>query len=129
MRLFSSAWFFLVTLMTQAVSGLHLPLSANALHRLYAPVQRTPCCAAQSVFQPTYQAQYTCGPSTLVNHTQASSPLLADCRLLLANATGTPGYYNISHWPGDSVLSPFMTNNTCQLVVGKIGSDLGENAT
>ncbi|KAK8057439.1 hypothetical protein PG996_011376 [Apiospora saccharicola] len=135
MHLISSPRLYLaVALIAQAISGLHLPLSANPFHRLYqhqaAPmVERTPCCAAQSVFQPTYKAQYTCGTSTLVNHTQTNSPLLADCQMLLQNVTGTPGYYNISHWPGDSVLSPFMTNNTCQLVVAKIGSDLSINAT
>lgn len=135
MRLFSPAGLCLmVALIAQAISSSHLSPAAHPLHRLYQQQQaalgrRTPCCAAQAQFQPTYQAQYTCGPSTLVNHTQTNSPLLADCQMLLANVTGTPGYYNISHWPGDSVLSPFMTNNTCQLVVGKMGSDLSQNAT
>ncbi|KAK7960735.1 hypothetical protein PG988_011949 [Apiospora saccharicola] len=125
MHLVSSPRLYLaVALIAQAISGLHLPLSANPFHRLYQHQ-----AAPMSVFQPTYKAQYTCGTSTLVNHTQTNSPLLADCQMLLQNVTGTPGYYNISHWPGDSVLSPFMTNNTCQLVVAKIGSDLSINAT
>ncbi|KAK7918422.1 hypothetical protein PG985_010296 [Apiospora marii] len=113
MHLFSSAGLYLMAaLIAQAISALHLPLSSNPLPRLY---QRETAVHLRAVDP---RQPY---PDRL--------PLLADCQMLLANVTGTPGYYNISHWPGDSVLSPFMTNNTCQLVVAKMGSDLSQNAT
>ncbi|KAK8022540.1 hypothetical protein PG993_013307 [Apiospora rasikravindrae] len=94
-----------------------------------APGQENPCGGAQSHFQPTYTEQVYCGASTLVNHTLTDSPTLADCQALLVNTTGSPGYWTVSHWPGDSVLSPMLTNGTCQLVIGKIGEDLTQNAT
>ncbi|KAK8123737.1 hypothetical protein PG999_003655 [Apiospora kogelbergensis] len=89
----------------------------------------TPCCGAQAAFQPTYTAQYYCGSSVVVNNTLGNSPLLSDCQALLANVTGSPGYWTLSNWPANNVMSPVLTNGTCQLTIGKMGNDVGQNAT
>ncbi|KAK6837997.1 hypothetical protein PG987_006278 [Apiospora arundinis] len=92
---------FLAALTAQGVKGLHAP-SPNQ-HHVATPVaatptpadpQQTPPGGAQAGFQPTYQAQYYCGTSSLVNHTLGNSPLLTDCQALLTNVTGSPGYWD-----------------------------------
>ncbi|KAK8006904.1 hypothetical protein PG989_000894 [Apiospora arundinis] len=127
---------FLAALTAQGVKGLHAP-SPNQ-HHVATPVaatptpadpQQTPPGGAQAGFQPTYQAQYYCGTSSLVNHTLGNSPLLADCQALLTNVTGSPGYWTLTQWPGDNVMSPMLTNGTCQLVIGKMGDDVNQNVT
>ncbi|KAK8076240.1 hypothetical protein PG994_003512 [Apiospora phragmitis] len=126
------AYLLMALIMGGASSG-YASSPSPPSNRIYleeaAPEQEIPCCGAQVQFQATYDAQYYCGSTSLANHTLTNSPLLADCQAMLANATGMPGYWTLSHWPGDQVLSPMLTNGTCQLVVGKMGSDLGLNAT
>ncbi|KAK7937749.1 uncharacterized protein PG986_014617 [Apiospora aurea] len=94
-----------------------------------APGQEDPCGGAQVQFQGTYDKQIYCEPGLIFNTTQGTPPRLADCQALLRNATGMPGYWTASHWPGDSVASPMITNGTCQLTISKIGENLTQNAT
>jgi len=123
----------LAALTIQGVSGLHL--SSPPPHRDYQGLGAadeptyTPCCDAQAAFQPTYSAQYYCGSSTVMNHTQADSPLLSDCEALLANVTGSPGYWTLTNWPSNNIMSPVLTNGTCQLIIGKMGNIPSQNAT